>query len=241
MNPDAIPSAFGVFVRTFMACLEGLPLTLLLTFGAVLGGLILSIPLSIVHSKRHTLAAKFVRGFTYFFTGTPLLVQMYIIYEGFGDFKWLQDLIENHPVFAFLNDAYPWVMLAFVLNTTAYLIEIFSGAIKNTDNGEVEAGRAYGLSASQVMRHIILPSSLRRALPAYSNEVIMMLQATSLASLFTMMEIMKKASDVYSASYRPFPVYIAAGVVYLLLTFVLVYGFKYLEKRYLAHLKPRSH
>jgi arginine/ornithine transport system permease protein len=244
MSPEELdtrPSALSIFFRALLECIQGLPLTLSLTIGAVLLGLVFAIPLSVVHSKRHTMAARAVRAFTYFFTGTPLLVQIYLIYQGFGDFKWLQDLIEAHPFLDFLKEAFPWVLLVLTLNTTAYLIEIFSGAIKNTDNGEVEAGRAYGLSASQVMRHIILPSSLRRALPAYSNEVIMMLQATSLASSFTLFEMMGRAIGLYSATYRPFPVFIAVGLIYLVLTFILVYGFRLLEKRYLTHLKPRSH
>lgn len=242
MNPEnTTPSFMALFIRALGQCIEGLPLTLLLTVTAVVAGLILAVPLSVLHSKRKTSSARLVRAFTFFFTGSPLLVQIYIFYQGFGQFKWLQDLIENYPFFAFLNEAFPWIWFVLTLNTTAYLIEIFSGAIKNTDNGEVEAGRAYGMSAGQVMRHIILPSSLRRALPAYSNEVIMMLQATALASSFTLYEVMGQAIRLNAATYRPFPVFIAAGVIYLLLTFILVYGFKRLEKRYLVHLKPRSH
>lgn len=239
MNPNE-PSALDIYIKTLQACFEGLPLTLMLTAFAVVFGLFLAIPLAVLHSRRTNLSARMVRLFVFFFTGTPLLVQMYIFYQGFPEFEWVQDLMEN-PAFEFLKDAYIWVLLAFTLNTTAYLVEIFSGAIRNTDNGEVEAGRAYGMTSFQVMRHIILPSALRRALPAYSNEVIMMLQATSLASSFTLFEVMGKAMEVYSKSYRPFPAFIAAGTVYLLLTFVLVYGFKLAEKRYLTHLKPRSH
>lgn len=239
MNPNE-PSAFEVYTQTFMACIEGLPLTLLLTAAAVVLGLVLAIPLAVLHSRHRGIPARSVRLFVFFFTGTPLLVQMYIFYQGFPEFEWVQDLMDT-PAFDFLKDAYVWVLLAFTLNTTAYLVEIFSGAIKNTDNGEVEAGRAYGMTSGQVMRHIILPSSLRRALPAYSNEVIMMLQSTSLASSFTLFEIMGQTMAVYSKTYRPFPAFIAAGTMYLLLTFVMVYGFKLAEKRYLTHLKPRSH
>lgn len=234
------PSFFDVFMRTVMACLEGLPLTLSLAFFSVGLGLICSVPLAVIHSKRSTFSARIVRAYTYFFTGTPLLIQMYLVYNGVGDTQWYQSLIE-YPGFGFFKNAYPWILLTFVLNTAAYSTELFSGAIRNTENGEVEAGRAYGMTSAQVMRYIILPSSLRRALPAYSSEVIMMLQATSLASLFTLVEIMSKTSSVYSATYRPYPTFIAAGCVYLALTFILVYGFKLLEKRYLIHLRPRGH
>lgn len=233
-------SAIELFIRAFMKCLEGLPLTLMLTFSAVIAGLILAIPLAVIHARRSTIPAKTVRLFVYFFTGTPLLVQMYLFYKGFPEFEWVQALMEI-DAFDFLKDAFVWVWLALTLNTTAYLVEIFSGAIRNTDNGEVEAGRAYGLSSSQVTRFIVLPSALRRALPAYSNEVIMMLQATALASSFTLFEVMGQAIILNSETYRPFPVFIAAATVYLLLTFILVYLFKLAEKRYLAHLRPRAH
>lgn len=233
--------AFDIFMRTFWQCIvDGLPLTLLLTATAVIAGLFFAIPLSVVHARRSTIPAKSVRFFVYFFTGTPLLVQMYLFYKGFPEFDWVQSLMEI-PAFDFLKEGFFWVWLALTLNTTAYLVEIFSGAIRNTDNGEVEAGRAYGLSKSQVTRHIILPSALRRALPAYSNEVIMMLQATALASSFTLYEVMGQAIILNSETYRPFPVFIAAATVYLLLTFGLVYLFKIAEKRYLSHLKPRTH
>ncbi|TDR31712.1 ABC transporter permease [Hydromonas duriensis] len=233
--------AFSIFWHTFVQCVvEGLPLTLLLTASSVLAGLVLAIPLSVVHARRSTPIAKSVRFFVYFFTGTPLLVQMYLFYKGFPEFDWVQALMEK-PAFDFLKEGFFWVWLALTLNTTAYLIEIFSGAIRNTDNGEVEAGRAYGLTRAQVTRHIILPSALRRALPAYSNEVIMMLQATALASSFTLYEVMGQAVILNSETYRPFPVFIAAAAVYLLLTFGLVYLFKIAEKRYLNHLKPQAH
>lgn len=240
MSPDTAPSFMELTLRTIKACFEGLPLSLSLAFASLLLGLLLSVPLAVVHSKRRTFGAKLVRAYTYFFTGTPLLVQMYLIYNGVAETQWYGQLIAI-PAFEFFKDAYPWVLLAFILNTTAYSTELFSGAIRNMDNGEVEAGRAYGMSMSQVMRHIILPSSLRRALPAYSNEVIMMIQATSLASLFTLVEIMGKAQEIQQETYRSFPVYVAAGLVYLGLTLAVVFAFKCLEKRYLTHLKPRAH
>ena len=178
--------------KSFSQCLEGLPLTLSLTFVSLLIGGLLALPLSVIHSRRTTWQAKLVRLFTFFFTGTPLLVQLYIFYDGFGGLGWVQNLMTQNG-FGFLRDAYFWVLLGLTLNTAAYSTIIFSGAINNTEYGEIEAGRAYGMSSFQVMRHIVLPSSLRRALPAYSNEVILMLQATALASSFTLFEITGQA------------------------------------------------
>ncbi len=230
----------GMWGKAFAQCLEGLPLTLGLTFFSLLIGGLIALPLAVIHSKRYTWSAKAVKVFTFLFTGTPLLVQLYIFYDGVGSMQWVQELMTQEH-FGFLRDGYFWVMLGLVLNTAAYSTIIFSGAINNTENGEVEAGRAYGMNSSQVMRHIILPSSLRRALPAYSNEVILMLQATALASSFTLFEITGQAVRFNSTHYQPFVAYIPAAVMYLVMTYILVMVFKLLEKRYLAHLKPRSH
>ena len=230
----------GLWGASFAQCLEGLPLTLSLTFFSLLIGGMMALPLAVVHSRRTTWQAKLVRLFTFFFTGTPLLVQLYIFYDGFGGLGWVQNLM-TIDAFSFLRDAYFWVLLGLTLNTAAYSTIIFSGAINNTENGEVEAGHAYGLSSFQVMRHIILPSSLRRALPAYSNEVILMLQATALASSFTLFEVTGQAVRFNSTHYQPFVAYIPAAIIYLVLTYILVMVFKALEKRYLTHLKPRSH
>ena len=229
-----------LWADSFVQCLAGLPLTLGLTFVSLLIGGLMALPLSVMHSRKTTWSAKWVRMFAFFFTGTPLLVQLYIFYDGVGSMDWVQTLMEV-PGFGFLREGYFWVLLGLVFNTAAYTTIILSGAIRNTENGEVEAGRAYGLNASQVMRHIILPSSLRRALPAYSNEVILMVQATALASSFTLYEITGQAHRFDSTNYQPFVAYIPAAVLYLMITFVLVQGFKALERKYLAHLKPRAH
>ncbi len=236
MNNDTIQ----LWIDSFVQCLAGLPLTLGLTLVSLLLGGMIALPLSVIHSRRTTWAAKWVRMFAFFFTGTPLLVQLYLFYDGVGSMDWVQNLMEV-PGFDFLRQGYFWVLLGLVFNTAAYTTIILSGAIRNTENGEVEAGRAYGLSAAQVTRHIVLPSSLRRALPAYSNEVILMVQATALASSFTLYEITGQAHRFDSTNYQPFVAYIPAAVLYLMITFVLVQVFKTLERKYLAHLKPRSH
>ena len=229
-----------LWTDSFLQCLAGLPLTLGLTFVSLLIGGLMALPLSVIHSRKTTVPAKWVRMFTFFFTGTPLLVQLYIFYDGFGGLGWVQNLMTQDG-FGFLRDAYFWVLLGLTLNTAAYSTIIFSGAINNTEYGEIEAGRAYGMSSFQVMRHIVLPSSLRRALPAYSNEVILMLQATALASSFTLFEITGQSVRFNSTHYQPFVTYIPAAIMYLIMTYILVLVFKALEKRYLAHLRPRSH
>ena len=133
-------------------------------------------------------------------------------------------------------------MLAFSLNTAAYTAEMLAGAIRETSAGEIEAAQAYGMSRFKVMRYIVLPSALRRTLPAYSNEVVMMLQATSLASAVpSLLDVTGAASRVYSDYYLPFEAYLAAAGIYLVASFCLIGLFKFSEARLLAYLAPRKH
>ena len=143
---------------------------------------------------------------------------------------------------------WPWLSsatfcacLAFAINTSAYTAEIIAGSLKSTPPGEIEAARAIGMSKAKMYRRILLPSALRRALPQYSNEVIMMLQTTSLASIVTLMDITGAARAVNAQFYLPFEAYITAGVFYLCLTFILVKLFKLAERRWLSYLAPRKH
>ncbi|MCM3011646.1 ABC transporter permease subunit, partial [Bacillus subtilis] len=131
--------------------------------------------------------------------------------------------------------------LAFVLNECAYATEIFAGAIKATSSGEIEAGMAYGMSRFKLYTRIILPSALRRALPLYSNEVILMLHATTVAFTATVPDILKIARDVNSATYMSFQAYGIAAVLYAVVVFALIWAFRKLETRWLAYLAPRSH
>jgi arginine/ornithine transport system permease protein len=231
---------FAQLGKALEMCISGIPDTLMLTFSAVLAGLLLAIILSIPRAKKDSWGGRAVGFFTYLFTGTPLLVQLYIIYSGLPEFEWVQNLQEVKG-FEFMKEGFFWAWLAFALNTAAYSTEIFAGAIRNTTHGDIEAGVAYGMTSTQLMRHVIMPSSLRRALPAYSNEVIMMMHGTSLASLVTLMEVTGQYQSFYLATYEIFPAFTAAGIVYLSLTFLFVGGFRLLEKRYLSHLKRPAH
>jgi histidine transport system permease protein len=131
---------------------------------------------------------------------------------------------------------YNCVVLALTLNTLAYTIEIFAGYIKATPRGEIEAAYAYGMSKSMIFRRIVLPSALRRALPAYSNEVILMLHSTSLAFTATVPDILKVARDANSATYLTFASYGTAALIYMVVAFVIVGLFRLIERRALAFL-----
>jgi arginine/ornithine transport system permease protein len=220
---------------------HGILLTLLLLGLSLAGGLVAALPLSILRSSDRRWLWGPVWLYTYAIRGTPLLVQVYLIYYGVSQLEFVQ---------ARWDVSWPWTwfkaplfctVLAFVINTTAYTIEILSGAIRSTPVGEIEAGRSVGMSEWQLYRHILLPSALRRSLPAYSNEVILMLQATSVASVVpSLIDITGAAGSIYSTYYLPFEAYITAGALYLLLTLALVALFRLLERHFLGYLAARG-
>lgn len=215
---------------------EGLVTTVQLVFLSLIIGLVMAVPLSIARGSRHKWIKLPIFFYTYVFRGTPLLIQLYMIYYGVVFFEGIQDtwlwLILEKPF-------YP-ALIAFTLNTAAYTTEIFHGAIKATSKGEIEAARAFGMSRGLMMRRIILPSAFRRALPAYGNEVIFMLHASAIASVVTIMDLTGAARLVYARYYAPFDAFLFVAALYLCLTFAILYLFRYLEKRMLAHLKPQN-
>ncbi|MCG7599269.1 ABC transporter permease [Halomonas sp. McH1-25] len=215
---------------------EGLVTTVQLVFLSLIIGLVMAVPLAIARGSRRKWIKLPIFFYTYVFRGTPLLIQLYIIYYGVVFIEGIQDtwlwLILEEPF-------YP-ALIAFTLNTAAYTTEIFHGAIKATSKGEIEAARAYGMSRGLMMRRIVLPSAFRRALPAYGNEVIFMLHASAIASVVTIMDLTGAARLVYARYYAPFDAFLFVAALYLCLTFAILYLFRYLEKRMLAHLRPQS-
>nr|WP_163502232.1 ABC transporter permease [Halomonas socia] len=213
---------------------DGLVTTSQLVFLSLLAGLVLAIPLAIGRSSRHRWISLPIYVYTYVFRGTPLLIQLYIIYYGVV----FVDGIQESIFWPLLREAFYPALIAFTLNTAAYTTEIFRGAIKATSRGEIEAARAYGMSNALTMRRIVLPSAFRRALPAYGNEVIFMLHASAIASVVTLMDLTGAARFVYARFYAPFEAFLFVAAIYLCLTFAILYFFRFLEKRLLAHLKP---
>lgn len=211
----------------------GLVMTVQLVFLALLIGLVLAVPLAVGRTSKHWWISGPIWCYTYVFRGTPLLIQLYIIYYGVTFIEGIQDSI----FWVIFREAYVPLLIAFVLNTAAYTTEILRGAIKQTPHGEIEAAQAYGFTPWQVMTRIKLPSALRRALPAYSNEVIFMLHASSIASVVTIIDLTGAARDIFSRYYAPFTSFLFVAAIYLVLTFALVYLFKRLEQKYLAHLQ----
>jgi arginine/ornithine transport system permease protein len=228
---------FAPIIENYRLYLDGLVTTVQLVFWALAIGLALAIPLAILRRSSNPLVNGPVWAFTYFFRGTPLLVQMFLLYYGLGQMQFMIELSQGLP---FLKSAYWYALIAFTLNTCAYTTEIIRGAIAGTPYGEIEAARACGMSKAQTYRRVILPSAFRRALPAYSNEVIFMLHGSAIASVITIIDLTGAARIIASRYYNPFEAFIAVGVLYFCITFALVGGFKLLEQHWFAHLRPRE-
>jgi len=217
---------------------SGLVITLWLLAVSLGLGFVLAVPLAVARASRRRWLSAPVSLYTYVFRGTPLYVQLLLFYTGIYS---LQAVHDHVWLDRFFRDAMNCTLLAFVLNECAYATEIFTGAIKATPAGEIEAAQAYGMSRYTLYARIILPSALRRTLPAYSNEVILMLHATTLAFTATVPDIMKVTRDVNAATYASFQAYGIAALLYAAIAFTLIWGFRRLEARWLAHLAPRAH
>lgn len=227
---------FSIILENIGIYLEGLRTTLLLVSTSLLLGLMIAIPLAVLRTSKNYLIQAPIRAFVYFFRGTPLLVQMYIIYFGFGQF----DAIKTSFVWYFFKEAWFCALFAFTLNTAAYTTEIIRGSIEATPHGEVEAARAAGMSRLLMLRRIVLPSAFRRALPQYSNEIIFMLHGSSLASVITIVDITGAARIINSRFYSPYEAFLTAAAFYMTLTFITVFLLKKLEFRWFAHLRPQT-
>jgi arginine/ornithine transport system permease protein len=221
---DALPSFFG-----------GLKVSMLLLAITLPCGFLLSLPLAVARASSSAWISSPVWLFTYVVRGTPLLVQIFVIYYGLAQFEAVR---ESSFWFA-LKNAWFCAWFAFTLNTTAYTTEIFAGAIKATPIGEIEAARSLGMSSAQVYRRILLPGGLRRALPQYSNEVVGMMHATALASTVTLVDLTRVGRDVYANHLLPVEAFGTVAVFYFVLTFSFVGAFKLLEKHFLKHLRSR--
>lgn len=216
----------------------GVAITLwLLIISVVLGGC-LAVLLAVARVSPIRAVRFPVWLFTYIFRGTPLYVQLLVFYSGMYT---LEVVKGNDLLNAFFRSGLNCTLLALTLNTCAYTTEIFAGAIRSVPHGEIEAARAYGFSTFKLYRCIILPSALRTALPAYSNEVILMLHSTALAFTATVPDLLKVARDINSATYQPFIAFSLAAALYLIISYVLISLFRQAEKRWLAHVKPGAH
>ena len=219
----------------------GLWLTLQLTVISLAAGLLLAIPLAVLRTSGAAFVSRGVWAYTYFFRGTPMLVQLLLVYYGLGQFEWVQARwAEGNSLWLVFRDPYGCALVTFALNTCAYTTEILAGALRATPHGEIEAAQACGMSRLTMIRRILVPGALRRALPAYSNEAIFMLHGTAIASTITLVDLTGAARNAYSQHFAPFEAFIFAGLIYMCVTFALVGLFRLAERRWLGHLQARK-
>ncbi|HEY0953332.1 MAG TPA: ABC transporter permease subunit [Roseateles sp.] len=228
MNFDAIAENFPMY-------LEGALITLKLLALSLLCGLALALPLAVVRTVSKGWASRAVWVYTYVFRGTPMLVQLFLVYYGLAQF----DAVRESWAWPWLSSATFCAWLTFTLNTAAYTTEIIAGSIRSLPAGEIEAAKALGMGRSLMLRRIVLPAALRRALPAYGNEAIFMLHGTSLASIVTLLDLTGAARAINAKYYLPFEAFITAGIFYFALTLGLVGLFRWAEKRWLKPMMSR--
>lgn len=212
--------------------LQGAVLSLQLVVVSGVIGLCLALPLALGRLSPNPLISAFPFAYIFFFRGTPLLVQLFLVYYGLGQFE----AVRNSVFWPVLREPYWCAVITMGMHTGAYIAEILRGAIQAVPVGEVEATRALGMSRLTAFRRIILPRAARIALPAYGNEVILMLKGSALASTVTLLELTGMARTIIARTYTPVEIFTVAGAIYLVLSFLLVQGFRLLERRWNRHL-----
>ena len=178
--------------------------------------------------NKNPIINKFAYGYSYVFRGTPLLVQIFIIYFGLGQIEYLRSTM----LWVILKEPYWCAIIAFALNTGAYTSEILRSAFQTIKPGFIEAGKSLGISNKIIFYKIQIPIAIRQSLPAYGNEIILMLKGTSLASTVTLMDLTGVAKYIISTTFKPIEVFVVAGGIYLFMTFIVHNTIKYLEKKY---------
>jgi len=215
-------------ISSFPKLINATFVTLKLLSASLLIGIFLGLFFAILRINKNVFVNQFAYGYSYIFRGTPLLVQIFIIYFGLGNIEWLRATF----LWSILKEPYWCAIIAFALNTGAYTSEILRSAFQTIKPGVIEAGKSLGISNSMIFYKIQIPIAIRQSLPAYGNEIILMLKGTSLASTVTLMDITGVAQKIISTTFRPLEVFIIAGSIYLFMTFLIHNLIKYLEKKY---------
>ena len=208
--------------------LKAAKLTIELTLLSLFFGIFAGVFFAVLRTSNSKVLYYISYYYSYIFRGTPLLVQIFIIYFGLAQLEWIRESF----LWVFLKEPYSCAILAFTLNTGAYSSEIFRSAFETINKGIVEAAKGLGLNKINTFFKIKLPIAIRQSLPAYGNEMILMLKGTSLASTVTLLDLTGVAKHIISTTFRPVEVFIVAGSIYLLMTFVIHSLIKYLEKKY---------
>jgi len=215
-----------MIMRFLPDLVEGTLMTLELVGIAVVVGLILAIPLGIARASRHWYIRALPYTYVFFFRGTPLLLQLFLVYYGLSQFEAVRESV----LWPYLREPYWCALITMTLHTAAYIAEILRGAIQSVPGGEVEAARALGMSRRQALQYIILPRAIRIGLPAYGNEVILMLKASAVVYTITLMDIMGVVRGINARTYQFELFFLVAGLIYLTITIVFTQLFKLVER-----------
>ena len=217
-----------LMVNSFPKLLSASLITLKLLSVSLIVGLFIGLLFAILRLNKNIFINKFAYGYSYLFRGTPLLVQIFIIYYGLGNIEYLRTTF----LWVILKEPYWCAIIAFSLNTGAYTSEILRSAFQTIKLGVIEAGKSLGIPNKIIFYKIQIPIAIRQSLPAYGNEIILMLKGTSLASTVTLMDLTGVAKYIISTTFKPIEVFIVAGGIYLFMTFVIHNVIKFLEKKY---------
>ena len=221
MDLELMASSFPKLLNATLVTLKLLSLSLIF-------GLILGLFFAILRLNKNIFLNRFSYFYSYIFRGTPLLVQIFIIYFGLGQIEFLRSSF----LWIILKEPYWCAIIAFSLNTGAYTSEILRSAFETIKKGFIEAGDSLGISKKIIFYKIQIPIAIRQSLPAYGNEIILMLKGTSLASTVTLMDLTGVAKYIISTTFKPIEVFIVAGGIYLFMTFIIHNFIRYLEKKY---------
>ena len=217
-----------LMVSSFPKLLGATVITLKLLSVSLVIGLFVGLIFAILRLNKNIFINRFAYGYSYIFRGTPLLVQIFIIYFGLGQIEYLRSTV----LWVILKEPYWCAIIAFALNTGAYTSEILRSAFQTIKPGLIEAGKSLGISNKIIFYKIQIPIAIRQSLPAYGNEIILMMKGTSLASTVTLMDLTGVAKYIISTTFKPVEVFIVAGGIYLFMTFIIHNVIKYLEKKY---------
>ncbi len=217
-----------LMISSFPKLLNATLITLKLLSVSLILGLFIGLGFAILRMNNNKLINKLAYGYSYIFRGTPLLVQIFIIYFGLGQIEYLRTTF----LWVVLKEPYWCAIIAFSLNTGAYTSEILRSAFQTIKPGYLEAGKSLGIPSKIIFTKIQIPIAIKQSLPAYGNEIILMLKGTSLASTVTLMDLTGVAKYIISTTFKPVEVFIVAGGIYLFVTFIIHNVIKYLEKKY---------
>ena len=215
-------------INSFPKLLSAAVITLKLLSVSLIIGLFIGLFFAILRLNKNMFINRFAYGYSYVFRGTPLLVQIFIIYFGLGQIEYLRSTV----LWIILKEPYWCAIIAFALNTGAYTSEILRSAFQTIKPGIIEAGKSLGISNKVIFYKIQIPIAIRQSLPAYGNEIILMMKGTSLASTVTIMDLTGVAKYIISTTFKPIEVFIVAGGIYLFMTFIIHNVIKFLEKKF---------